>query len=185
MTRKLFLVFLVVLQAVCAIFFVSDIVMTVVGVRATPISWQTREFLQLGAAIGLVLGVVLGWIAFRRTLLRSEAAEASLRVVRRAFQDHLDETFSGWELTPAERDVALFTLKGLAIKDIAGLRETSEGTVRAQSNAIYRKAGVSGRAQLLSLFIDDLMQNDADPDRIVVPDHNASTLDPQPQRSAG
>jgi len=37
------------------------------------------------------------------------------------------------------------------------LRETSEGTVKAQTNAIYRKAQVTGRPQLLSLFIDDLM----------------------------
>ena len=35
-----------------------------------------------------------------------------------------------------------------------------EGTVKAQTNAIYRKAGVSGRSQLLSLFIEDLMEPD-------------------------
>ena len=39
-----------------------------------------------------------------------------------------------------------------------GQTETeNEGTVKAQTAAIYRKAGVSGRPQLLSLFIDDLM----------------------------
>ena len=37
------------------------------------------------------------------------------------------------------------------------MRGTSEGTVKAQTNAIYRKAGVTGRPQLLSLFIDELM----------------------------
>jgi DNA-binding NarL/FixJ family response regulator len=46
----------------------------------------------------------------------------------------------------------------LSIADIARLRQTSEGTVKAQSNAIYRKAGVNGRTQLLSLFIEDLME---------------------------
>ena len=30
-------------------------------------------------------------------------------------------------------------------------------SVKAQTNAIYRKADVTGRPQLLSLFIDDLM----------------------------
>jgi DNA-binding NarL/FixJ family response regulator len=40
------------------------------------------------------------------------------------------------------------------------LRQTSEGTVKAQTNAIYRKAEVSGRSQLLSLFIDDLMRDE-------------------------
>ena len=44
-----------------------------------------------------------------------------------------------------------------SIAEIASLRQTSEGTVKAQTNAIYRKAGVSGRPQLLSLFVEDLM----------------------------
>ena len=37
------------------------------------------------------------------------------------------------------------------------MRNTREGTVKAQNAAVYRKAGVSGRPQLLSLFIEDLM----------------------------
>ena len=63
-------------------------------------------------------------------------------------------------MTPAERDVALFSIKGFSTADIAGFREVSEGTIKAQTNAIYRKAGVSGRAQLLSLFIDELVSDD-------------------------
>ncbi|WP_235871428.1 helix-turn-helix transcriptional regulator [Shimia sediminis] len=148
---------LILVQGACAIFFVSDILLNVLGVRSVPISWQAREMLELGAAIGLVLGVVLGWVVLRRTAERRREAEESLRVVQTAFHDVLEEKFSEWRLTPAERDVALFSLKGLSLQEIAGLRETSEGTVKAQSNAIYRKAGVSGRAQLLSLFIDDLL----------------------------
>jgi DNA-binding CsgD family transcriptional regulator len=69
----------------------------------------------------------------------------------------LEERFAEWGLTPAERDVALFSIKGLSISEISQIRTTSEGTVKAQTNAIYRKAGVSGRLQLLSLFIDELM----------------------------
>ncbi|MFN3578474.1 MAG: helix-turn-helix transcriptional regulator, partial [Tabrizicola sp.] len=57
-------------------------------------------------------------------------------------------------------DVALFAIKGMSTAEIAQLRSTSEGTVKAQTNAIYRKAGVTGRPQLLSLFIEDLMRDD-------------------------
>jgi DNA-binding CsgD family transcriptional regulator len=74
--------------------------------------------------------------------------------------DLLEERFGEWALTPPERDVALFAIKGMSTAEIAMLRMTSEGTVKAQTNAIYRKAGVSGRPQLLSLFIDDLMRDD-------------------------
>lgn len=151
---------LMLVQAICATFFVSDIALTVLGVRSRPISWQTRELLEMGAALGLVLGVVLGWIAYRRSLRRVRAAEESLRLVQSAFKDHLEERFDNWSLTPAERDVALFSLKGLSLSDIAQLRNTSDGTVKAQSNSIYRKAGVNGRTQLLSLFIEDLMAED-------------------------
>jgi len=68
--------------------------------------------------------------------------------------------FSDWGLTVAERDVALFAIKGLSTLEIASLRGTAEGTVKAQTNAIYRKAGVNGRPQLLSLFIEDLMDDE-------------------------
>jgi DNA-binding CsgD family transcriptional regulator len=162
-TKSVPLIILILLQAICAVFFVSDILATVIGLRASPISWQTREFLEVGAAVGLVLGVVLGWIAFRRSMQRTEQAEASLRVVQGAFHDHLEERFRQWSLTPAEREVALFSLKGCGIEEIASLRNTSPGTVKAQSNAIYRKAQVSNRAQLLSLFIEDLLDGSLDP----------------------
>ena len=148
---------IVLVQFLCAIFFVSDILLTFLGVRATPIAWHLRELLEIGASIGLVLGVVLGGVALRRTLQKSRASEEKLRLVSSAFMDVVTEKFGAWQLTAAERDVALFLLKGLSTQEISDLRETSEGTVKAQTNAIYRKAEVTGRPQLLSLFIDDLM----------------------------
>jgi DNA-binding CsgD family transcriptional regulator len=96
-------------------------------------------------------------LALNGSLRRTRAAEEALRRASSAFMDVLEERFDDWSLTPAERDVALFAIKGLSTAEIAALRETSEGTVKAQTAAIYRKAGVSGRPQLLSLFIDDLM----------------------------
>lgn len=63
----------------------------------------------------------------------------------------LDTQFDQWGL------VAVLSIKGLSIAEIATMRNTREGTVKAQNAAVYRKAGVSGRPQLLSLFIEDLM----------------------------
>ncbi|WP_212524802.1 LuxR C-terminal-related transcriptional regulator [Actibacterium sp. MT2.3-13A] len=159
MTDRIFIAAVWLVQALCAVFFVSDIFLTVVGARSTPLSWQTRELLEIGAALGLILGLVLGAMALRRTMQRSARAHEQLRLARGAFLDVIEERFTAWALTPAERDVALFSIKGLSTAEIAALRNTSEGTVKAQTNAIYRKAGVSGRPQLLSLFIDDLMDD--------------------------
>lgn len=145
------------LQAICAVFFVSDIAMGVFGLRSAPIAWQTRELLELGAALGLLLGLLLGAVALARTRRRSAAMEERLRAASGAFMEVLEDRFTRWGLTPAERDVALFVIKGFSTAEIAELRQTAAGTVKAQTNAIYRKSGTSGRGQLISLFVEDLM----------------------------
>ena len=138
----------------------SDILASILGIRTTPLSWEMREYMEIGASIGLVLGLVVGGLLVIRALKDRNSAEERLRRASGAFADLLQERFAEWGLTASERDVALFAIKGMSTADIAGLRSTSEGTVKAQTNAIYRKAGVSGRSQLLSLFIDDLMRDD-------------------------
>jgi DNA-binding CsgD family transcriptional regulator len=119
-----------------------------------------REYLELSAATGLMLVVGFGIWVLRRTLRERNLAQERLHRASGAFMNLVDERFGEWGLTPAEKDVALFAIKGLATAEIAVLRATSEGTVKAQTNAIYRKAGVSGRSQLLSLFIEDLMRDE-------------------------
>ena len=145
----------VAVQVVCAVLFTFQIASSVFGFA--PYAWQLYELIEIGAALGLLLGSVLGLMALRRTMARNALVEDQLRLASGAFMDVLEERFAAWDLTPAERDVALFAIKGMSTQEIAGLRGVSEGTVKAQTNAIYRKAGVSGRMQLLSLFIDELM----------------------------
>jgi DNA-binding CsgD family transcriptional regulator len=157
------LVVIVSIQAVCALFFVFDMAAGMVGLARDPLSWEARELLEIGASVGLLLGVVLGAALLARTLQSNRAMEDRLRQLSGAFAELLDERFGAWALTPSERDVAWFTIKGLSIAEIARLRGTSEGTVKAHSAAIYRKAGVSGRTQLLSLFIDELMAEAPEP----------------------
>jgi DNA-binding CsgD family transcriptional regulator len=157
-SHKSLVAFLLVLQVACAAFFVSDILLTVVGLRAEPVSWQTREFLEIGAALGLLLGGVLGAVALRRTKVQSDEAKARLEELSGAFSDLVAKRFGEWKLTGAERDVALFAIKGMTTREISDLRNTSEGTVKAQCNAIYRKAGVSNRYQLVSLFVEELIE---------------------------
>lgn len=151
------LVLVVAVQVLCSLFFTWDIAAGVLGLRTKPIAWELRELIEIGAAIGLALGVFLGAVLLVRTFRRNRHIEGQLRRASTAFAALLDERFAEWGLTPSERDVAWFTIKGMTLAEIAKLRHTSEGTVKAQSNAIYRKAGVNGRTQLLSLFIEDLM----------------------------
>lgn len=155
MTRRWVLPTIIAVQILCAVFFVSTMALEVLGLP--PVAWELYELIQLGAGLGLLLGIAMGITALRRSHMRTTRAEQQLRVASGAFMQVLEEHFVKWGLTPAERDVALFAIKGLSTPDIATLRATSEGTVKAQTNAIYRKAGVTGRPQLLSIFIEDLM----------------------------
>jgi DNA-binding CsgD family transcriptional regulator len=69
----------------------------------------------------------------------------------------IEDRFAAWGLTPSEADVAGFTIKGFSIAEVAELRGSSEATVKTHLNAVYRKAGVSGRTQLVSVFVEDLL----------------------------
>jgi DNA-binding CsgD family transcriptional regulator len=69
----------------------------------------------------------------------------------------IDRQLERWALTEAEKDVARLLLKGLSHKEIAGLRDVSETTVRHQARALYRKAGLSGRSDLTAFFLEDLL----------------------------
>ena len=71
--------------------------------------------------------------------------------------DAIDEQFKLWNLTEAEREVALLLLKGLSLKEIAQVRDTSERTIRAHARSLYAKAGLSGRAALSAFFLEDLL----------------------------
>jgi DNA-binding CsgD family transcriptional regulator len=162
---------LFVLQLACALVFMSDMLSAVLPFLPAPRGWRGRELIEIGAAVGLVTGLCLTAWLFRRTLDERNRAEAGLRRASGAFITLLDERFGEWGLTLAERDVSIFLIKGMSTAEIATLRATSEGTVKSQTNAIYRKAGVAGRQQLLSLFIEDLIG-----DRPAVPPGSAERV---------
>ena len=54
------LVLVVAVQGLCSLFFVWDIAAGVIGLRREPLSWQARELIEIGAGVGLILGVLLG-----------------------------------------------------------------------------------------------------------------------------
>ena len=83
---------------------------------------------------------------------RSEAQELLAGLAAK-----IDGQFERWRLSPAEKEVALFLLKGFSHKDIARFRSVSEATARQQARAIYKKAGIAGRHDLAGFFLEDLV----------------------------
>lgn len=139
-------------QTLAAVFFVGDVIG---DLRADPISGHFIFEAVVTAA--LVLGILFGAFALRRTIELLRAQDQALQVARGALSDVINQQFHSWALTPAERDVGLLALKGLDVAEIAELRGAAQGTVRAQLTRIYSKAGVSGRAQFAAFFVEDLL----------------------------
>lgn len=107
--------------------------------------------LLLFAAFGLSSRYLL---QHRAELRRAEQRASTLRS---DFAGLVRHRFAEWGLSPAESEIALLTLKGLRIAEIARLRGTCEGTVKAHLSAIFRKSGVSSRPELLATFVDDFL----------------------------
>ena len=91
--------------------------------------------------------------------LRQEADEWRSRSKKylEGLSNSIDEQLTAWNLSPAEKEVAFLLLKGLSLKEIAQLRNTTEKTARVQSMAIYSKAGLAGRSELAAFFLEDLL----------------------------
>jgi DNA-binding CsgD family transcriptional regulator len=126
------------------------------------------ELLIMAAALaGAITLVVYLFQLRRRTHVlqgRLRQAETEAERFREESRSHLqglavaiDGQLARWSFSEAEREVALLLLKGLSHKEIATIRGTSERTVRGQALGLYRKAGLSGRAELAAFFLEDLL----------------------------
>jgi DNA-binding CsgD family transcriptional regulator len=150
--RATILATLIVAQALCSAFFLGDVIE---DFRLSPGPIGPQSWFEAAAAGVLTIGVVVMALELSRLLARQAAQEDGLRAARGAMAELIDAFFERWSLTPAEAEVALFALKGLSNDEIAALRGSAVGTVRAQTARIYAKAGVSGRAQLMSVFVEE------------------------------
>lgn len=147
------LVGLILFQMACASVFIVDVVYDLL---------DAETFLslipELAATLGLIVGIAFEVRYLIHLLRRQETMARGLGVAAGALSDLMEGYFRDWGLTSAEQDVAAFTIKGYSIAEIAELRGSAEATVKTHLNAIYRKAGVPGRGQLVSLLIEDLMR---------------------------
>ncbi len=69
----------------------------------------------------------------------------------------ISQQFNHWQLTEAEKQIALLMLKGLSFKEIAQARSTSERTVRQQATELYKKSNLNGRHEFAAFFLEDLL----------------------------
>jgi DNA-binding CsgD family transcriptional regulator len=150
------LVALIFIQGLSAAFFLSDVVDDGFG-PAGQFFPSLHILLEALATFGLIFAILFEAKYLMEFLRRHARMEQNMRVATGALNDVIEEYFTTWSLTPSEKDVAMFAIKGMSNLEIAELRKSSEGTIKAHLNAVFRKAGVNGRSQLVSLLIEDLM----------------------------
>lgn len=148
---------ILILQVLCGLVFIAELFSDVLGLRNWPLRWQSRELVQLMAVLGLILGSIASLAFLVSTMRHAKSVERQLQAASGAFHIAIDKQFSEWGLSPAEADVALYAVKGFSNAEIADLRNTSEATVKTQLNAVFRKSDVQSRAELMSQFMDLLL----------------------------
>jgi DNA-binding CsgD family transcriptional regulator len=126
------------------------------------------EVAMLALSLSTVAYLWLGWRDAGRKLSRTreeletrgaerDAWRARAEKVLRGLGEEIDVQLRDWGLTPVERDTALLILKGYGHKEIAKLQGKSDRTVRQHAATVYRKSGLSGRAELSAFFLEDLL----------------------------
>ena len=118
---------------------------------------MAMESTEVLSVLGLCAFAVYLYIVLARMARVSDDRERTLQLLRGEFGAAMEQKFALWGLTPAERDVTMLIVKGLSVSAIAQARATAEGTVKAQSTAIFRKAGVGSKSELLSMLIDEFL----------------------------
>lgn len=151
---------------------------SIVSLVVLDLAWDYAKgvpWLHIGTELTILLIAAIASGLLLRLMLRERAAIRQLKsdlVAAREESQHwrrqshelvaglgaaIKAKFQEWRLSEAEAEVGLLLLKGLSLREIAELRETSERTVREQARSVYRKAGINGRASLSAYFLEDLL----------------------------
>lgn len=109
------------------------------------------------SAIGLIVGIFTTFIFLRRSQQNIIRLRRQIDAASGNFERHLETLFCEWELSPSEREVAIYAMKGLSNAEVAELRGTGASTVKSRLNAVYRKSGFANRQQLISFLVEELL----------------------------
>ena len=124
------------------------------------IPWIGRDDIEMITiiALGLALVFIVGNL---RDLFRENRNFAvTIKAASGQLASIIFDKFNDWDLTASEQDVAFMLIKGFSIQEISAFRNSKPGTIKSQSNSIYRKAKVHGRNDLVSFFMEDLLSGE-------------------------
>jgi DNA-binding CsgD family transcriptional regulator len=125
------------------------------------------ELIMIAGALIFMTAFWLGWWRAQGEAAHLKASLEQRRAERDAWMagavksleglgTAIDRQFDAWQLTRAEREIALLLLKGYSHKHVAAETGRSERTVRQHATSVYSKAGLNSRAELAAYFLDAL-----------------------------
>jgi DNA-binding CsgD family transcriptional regulator len=142
--------------------------------------WDEASMIHKGVEVAILgLSVVITYLFFKTYLRQTEESKelaqnlelqkksheaekkawaTEIQKWKQGISESIDRQFEKWQLSKAEKEVALLILKGLSIREISEIRKTAEKTARAQTLAIYQKSQLGGRAEFAAFFLEDLLQ---------------------------
>ena len=148
-------------MALSALFFFQDVANDIKEHIATDTAYSFGSalhlFFEILATIGLTLGLIEILTYIKELQKSDEKHELQLKHLTEDFDALVHKRFNKWDLTDAEKDIALYMLRGLSNSEIADLRKVAVGTVRVQSHRVLQKAGASSRTELMSIFMEEFM----------------------------
>lgn len=146
-------------QILSTSFFLYTILADLLLLQWFVIPWGLQEVLEIVSALGMLLGVVVSSALLYLLATRMSRLDGQMRAVAGEFQQFIEQQFDRWQLTPTERHVAIFVMKGFSNAEIARLRGTTESTVKSQLTSIFRKTGLTSRQQLTTHLIEDILDS--------------------------
>lgn len=118
--------------------------------------FSQKEFVTLQAMFPLVASVVRRqWAGLAQRFGEDGMASGHQGLQRR--MAYVFSRFGDGILTPREREVAEFTLKGHSAESVGQLLGISPGTVRIHRRNIYAKLRINSQGELFSRFLNTLV----------------------------
>lgn len=134
---------------------------------------------ELLASVALAAAFVIIRHEIRLVERMRHGSNQKLVALREDFDGLVRQKFAEWKLTRSEADIALLTLRGLKISEIAAARQTQIGTIKSQLSTIFRKSGKCSRTEFVASFIDEFLDFAAAPQgRQPRPDQTAASTAP-------
>jgi len=115
-------------------------IVDIINITVFNVNFPLKEFSLLGFTISM---------AFILARKHSDSFEIN---AQESVALSMSEKLADLGLSPREKDVATYLLRGLSVRQIAGVLGVRESTARGYCKTLYKKLGINSRTELFAQF---------------------------------